>query len=339
MQKIINKILKIKLLFVCFFSKKKILILNTPVHGNLGDHAITLGEKKFARLFFSDYKAIEVEESLCTDTFLQVLSYFINQTDLIFLQGGFMGDLWPSHEIVMLKIIKILSKHNKVIMPQTCYLQDNSQESINQYRKKYEDAENLLFIFRDKKSYDFFTNNIIDASKCRLYPDIALILSSPQNIKRSGLLLCLREDKEQILNYQNKSQIINSIAQISKKLSKTSTVIEQNISPRRREFFLNKKLDEFAKAEIVITDRLHGMIFATITGTPCIAFDNLSNKVSGVYEWIMDQSYVKCIDFDRCGMEEAEEIVHIHSGKYTQKRIMCELKHMRDDIFDFFKLI
>ena len=116
-------------------------------------------------------------------------------------------------------------------------------------------------------------------------------------------------------------------------------MIEQNISPRRREFFLNKKLDEFAKAEIVITDRLHGMIFATITGTPCIAFDNLSNKVSGVYEWIMDQSYVKCIDFDRCGMEEAEEIVHIHSGKYTQKRIMCELKHMRDDIFDFFKLI
>ena len=35
------------------------------------------------------------------------------------------------------------------------------------------------------------------------------------------------------------------------------------------------------------------MIFAYITGTPCYVFDNLSHKVSGVYEWIKDCGYIK----------------------------------------------
>lgn len=47
---------------------------------------------------------------------------------------------------------------------------------------------------------------------------------------------------------------------------------------------------------MVITDRLHGMIFAAITGTPCIAFDNISKKVSGVYKWIESLEYIKVVN-------------------------------------------
>ena len=45
-----------------------------------------------------------------------------------------------------------------------------------------------------------------------------------------------------------------------------------------REQLLKQKIEEFQSAELVITDRLHGMIFSVITGTPCIAFDNLMRK-------------------------------------------------------------
>ena len=37
-----------------------------------------------------------------------------------------------------------------------------------------------------------------------------------------------------------------------------------------------------------VTDRLHGMIFSVVTGTPCIALDNVSGKVRGVHAWIED---------------------------------------------------
>ncbi len=38
----------------------------------------------------------------------------------------------------------------------------------------------------------------------------------------------------------------------------------------------------------MITDRLHGMVFAVITGTPCLVFDNVSKKISMVYQWIRE---------------------------------------------------
>ena len=53
---------------------------------------------------------------------------------------------------------------------------------------------------------------------------------------------------------------------------------------------------------MVITDRLHGMIIAALANTPCLAFDNLSKKVSGVNAWIKNLDYVKCVgkqDFSR----------------------------------------
>ena len=54
--------------------------------------------------------------------------------------------------------------------------------------------------------------------------------------------------------------------------------------------------DEFRHARLVITDRLHGMIFAVITGTPCIVIDSKSPKVRGCYEWIKQLDYIKFID-------------------------------------------
>ena len=59
-----------------------------------------------------------------------------------------------------------------------------------------------------------------------------------------------------------------------------------------RTIAVEKKLMEFSRAELVITDRLHAMLFAAITGTPCVAFDNSSKKVSGVYEWIRHLDYI-----------------------------------------------
>ena len=59
-----------------------------------------------------------------------------------------------------------------------------------------------------------------------------------------------------------------------------------------RERFVLRKMQQFANARVVVTDRLHGMIYAAYTGTPCIAFDNVSKKVSGVHKWIQELEYV-----------------------------------------------
>ena len=45
-----------------------------------------------------------------------------------------------------------------------------------------------------------------------------------------------------------------------------------------------------------LTNRLHCMIFAYLSKTPCLAFDNKSKKVSGVYEWIKDCEFIQLYD-------------------------------------------
>ena len=66
-------------------------------------------------------------------------------------------------------------------------------------------------------------------------------------------------------------------------VKETSTVVDENIPIGMSELYVYNKLTEFASARLVITDRLHGLIFSAITNTPCIAFDNLSGKVHGTY--------------------------------------------------------
>lgn len=59
---------------------------------------------------------------------------------------------------------------------------------------------------------------------------------------------------------------------------------------------LNEMWNNFKKSKVVVTDRLHGMIFCVITKTPCIALKSLDHKVVESYKWIKDLDYVELVD-------------------------------------------
>lgn len=46
---------------------------------------------------------------------------------------------------------------------------------------------------------------------------------------------------------------------------------------------------------MVITDRLHGMIFCYITNTPCLVFQNNIYKVRETYEWIKGNKNINLV--------------------------------------------
>ena len=73
-------------------------------------------------------------------------------------------------------------------------------------------------------------------------------------------------------------------------------IVKGGVAVSERENALNAKFAQFSGAELVITDRLHGMIFCAITGTPCIVFDSKSPKVRGCYEWIKHLDYIRFAD-------------------------------------------
>ena len=81
--------------------------------------------------------------------------------------------------------------------------------------------------------------------------------------------------------------------------------MNKTINSDVRKQFIDKKIREFSEYSLVITDRLHAMVFSALGHTPCIAFDNSSKKVSGVYEWIKDNQFVICVE------QKELEISHI----------------------------
>jgi len=73
----------------------------------------------------------------------------------------------------------------------------------------------------------------------------------------------------------------------------TDTHLETDVTKDTRREMIRNKMQEFAQAQLVVTDRLHGMVFSAVTGTPCIAFSNYNHKVKGTYQWIKYLPYIK----------------------------------------------
>ena len=145
---------------------------------------------------------------------------------------------------------------------------------------------------------------------CRLVPDIVLSYK-PQikEEKRGGLLLCFRSDIEKAINSQTQEELLNFV---NKKFERneivfTDTVLDNSVAPEQGEVKVLAKLKQFASAKLIVTDRLHGMIFALLVRTPCVAMGNSNGKVKAVYQWIKDCPFIKYIDT----VEELPEAINV----------------------------
>ena len=120
--------------------------------------------------------------------------------------------------------------------------------------------------------------------------------SEPQ-LAREGCILCLRSDHERTMDDTQREVVISQAKELfGERISYRDMIADGNILPERRDAALSAQFDAFKQAELVITDRLHGMVFCAITGTPCIVLNSKSHKVRGCYEWIKHLAYIRTCD-------------------------------------------
>ena len=127
-----------------------------------------------------------------------------------------------------------------------------------------------------------------------LIPDTVLSLNNlvlPKRENKNGLL-CLRADTESKLSFENKELLENAVRKFCSEVVLTDTVHTEEVPHELKHIHTYKILGEFARAKFVVTDRLHGMIFAAITGTPCVAMANYNHKVKETYKWLKDLPYI-----------------------------------------------
>ena len=296
---------------------KKIVIMGIPHHGNLGDNAIAYSEEKLIKTYFNNYEYFEMPEDNLYKCAKRVKK-FINDEDIILLHGGGnIGDTYETPEKGRREVIKQFPNNKIIVFPQTAFFSDTEKgkEELEKSKEIYNSHKKLTLLAREKKSYRLM-KEYFDKNKIYLTPDIVMTLKIESNQKRENALLLFRNDKEKTLNNDAIEKIKNEVTLYKFSDMNVGEKILNNVAGKYRDCLLNNKFDEFKTAELVITDRLHGMIFAAITETPCIVFSNFNHKIEESYSWLSNLNYIKyCNNIDKIG-EYIQELKGVKDIKY-----------------------
>lgn len=286
-------------------SSKKIILLDTPTHGNLGDQAIVLAIEKFLNSYLQHEIIFEFTHRECVLA-LDKLRENISDDDIILIPGGgFLGSLWMNEQELFINIVEGFCENRIVIFPHTIYFETSEKGNVQKeiFISKINKCKDISIFAREIETYNLLRSvKTSDGLKIFECPDIVTMLVDINELDNKGLLqerknvlLCLRQDKEKYVEDNWISRIKDMIK--NKEISEISTYWPHEIKPMYRYQEVFYILIEFSRAELVITDRLHAMLFCLITQTPCIAFDNVSKKVSGTYErWLKGFEYIKFIN-------------------------------------------
>lgn len=321
---IIKKIIKI-LHFNLYLFKCKIegqvpyIIFGTPLHGNLGDHAIIYSEIYFLRKngIKNIFEVSTYEDEICFDYICKKLK---KDARIFVTGGGSIGSQWIEEEKFIRKVIKSFPDNKIVIFPQTVYYSDDEKgkKELEISKKIYNEHKMLSLCLREKVSYEFCKSNFQNINLV-LVPDIVLCLYGKkfkQVNRKDDILICFRHDAEKKMS-NKEFENVTSILRKYGDLVYTDTVVKKVIYPFTRKKFLFDKLTEFSRSKLVVTDRLHGMIFAAITKTPCIVFSNYNHKVKGVYSWIKDLNYIVYMEDEDELEEKANSLLKLYEKDFN----------------------
>ena len=302
---------------------RNIAIIGIPNHGNLGDHAIYVAERELLSSYFPDCHVFAVNMTDFQHE-IRALGRLLKKNDILVLTGGGnLGNEYMDDEIIRRETILSFPRNQIILFPQTMYFTKNE---MGEKEKEitaaiYNKHQHLTLTARDQKS--FSDMNEIFTGKVTLLPDVVLTMDQTgHNNTRSGALLLLRNDVEKKRSDEQEKTLLGVLKAHFDEviLTDTEIAVPKELSILDEE--LKKKVVQIKSAELVITDRLHGMVFAAITETPCLVLDNYNHKVKETYHWIEHLNYIKYLsDFKQ--LEQSVSILQqMKTCRYESGPIM-----------------
>lgn len=292
--------------------QKNVFIFLACDYANLGDYAITLAQKKILQKMFPNRNVVSIPTN---DTYSALKAIIKNrQTDDIvtLIGGGNMSDMYYGYERKRNLIIKKMHDYRIISFPQTISFSKGylGRLCLKRTIRTYSAHPSLVLLAREKQSFEIM-KKYFPKNKVFLTPDVVMTyVTSLDEYNRNGITLTLRNDNECSLSEDERKKIIET----SKEIDKVSLVDTYLQVFDDLNFELAKLLKKYSESKLVITDRLHGMIFAYITKTPALVFENNNGKIKYCYEWIKNCGFIQLLknqDLLRLGdiIKEAERTV------------------------------
>ena len=300
----------------------KVFIALSPDYPNVGDIAICINQIKLLEKVFPNRKLIEIP-IFNFDIYKAKMEKNINPDDIItIIGGGNMGNIWIKCEEIRRDLISTFPNNKIISFPQSIDF-ENNRAGNNEFQKTikiYNNHNNLTIFSREQKSYEIMKSNF--KNNVYLVPDMVMNSSELQNkkdSKRTQFSLCFRNDKEKATSKDIIEKLVKLLENNNiRDIKIFDTVIDDlEFKSEEKENIFNDMLNNFRNSKVIITDRLHGMIFSLITKTPCIALDNSNKKISSTYNtWLSNIPYIKLLN----GYDESKIIEYISIFKTIDTR-------------------
>ena len=257
-----------------------------PYLKNIGDHAQAIAIRAWLKKHYPNLPVIEMDKDR-GHYYLPALRWLVGAGDLIFLHsGGNLGDRGKWSERMRREMICTFN-HNQIIsLPQTIYFSDTPDGDLEREnsRRIYATHPELTVIGRDPRSGELAAE-LFPQAKSFCLPDFVLSLPTRQSAVRNELpkiLLCLRLDDESALTPEQRQSIGDSLPY---ECTYYDTTLEKEIEVDRRTETLEATLGKFLAADVVVTDRYHGLIFTVLCQKPCVVLRTVDHKLTSAIHW------------------------------------------------------
>lgn len=271
--------------------------IDYPMHFNVGDAAITLGQ---ARL------ATEVGASL--GTVLDRASYrssLVSPDSLpVIAGGGNWGGLYPTHHKLRLRALHELRGREVVQMPQSIHYA--SPEHREELRRAVGEHGRLTLLVRDQRSHEVAAADYDCA--VHLVPDLVLTLGRlPAPSPSTDVVVQGRTDREaqeastDLTTFDwleppraSPSRAAFRAARLANRAQRR--VPQQIVGPVTvattrllAQVNLRRGTALLGRGRYVVTDRLHGHVLAYLIGRPHVVVDDRYGKIRALHEtWLAD---------------------------------------------------
>ncbi len=300
---------KIRVCGLCGRTNKKALLVGVPNHSNIGDMAITVAEKAFLKNCRISFASLTTNE--CEDNISMLKKAVRPDTVICFHGGGNLGNLYEYEERIRRMLLTEFKENPSVIFPQTVHFTSDceGEADMKAASSVYGAHKKLTIVLRDDSSIET-ARELFPNANLIYSPDIVMGMDKDtfgvKKAERNGVLLCFRHDFEKALSDADKETVTSRLSELGISFGYTDMMAKNDHVAQGAQYGLvSDKMRELSGAKLVITDRLHGMIFSAITETPCIAFGNFNHKVEQSYKVLKHLDYIKFVN----SAEEAAELV------------------------------
>jgi len=259
-------------------------------HGNLGDAMILVGAKQLFQSYGQFYSSLDNDGESNLDN----LKKTINGGTIFFSGGAHFGDFYRWEMNIYLKVISLNfnEKNNIVLLPHSIQYK-NPQNLKHDQELIAEKAKNMTLMCRELKSLAFSKENF-PTIKSHFVPDLAFMIGPllPNHEPVVDVLCLMRDDSERVtsLNFEEKiTQLTkhNITFQLLdwkdfKKVHPYFDVTKPVSREELQSYRVGAANNIISRGRIVITDRLHASIMATLIGRPLIYLDNIYGKTTNV---------------------------------------------------------